>query len=93
MASTHAVLDGLGVGWIEPEPGCCGMAGSFGWERQHAALSRAIGEQRLLPAVRAAGERTKILADGFSCREQIGHATGATPTHMGEFVDVALSRE
>ena len=57
------------------DSGCCGMAGSFGYEREHYDISRAIGEQRLLPAVRELGEGT-VVASGFSCRQQIAHFTG-----------------
>src|SRR5262249_12567234 len=53
------------------DAGCCGMAGSFGFKKKHAAISMEIGEQVLFPTLRAASAGTLILADGFSCREQI----------------------
>jgi Fe-S oxidoreductase len=60
----------------EINSGCCGMAGAFGHEVEHYEISRAMGEQRLFPAVRARGE-AEIAVSGFSCRTQIEHHTGA----------------
>lgn len=70
--------------------GCCGMAGSFGYEAEHYELSLKIGEDRLFPAVRAAGEGAEIAAAGFSCRHQIAHATGRLPKHPIEILAEAL---
>jgi len=62
---------------VEPlDSGCCGLAGNFGFEPGHVAVSRAAGERVLLPAVRSAPEDTLILADGFSCRTQIAWGIG-----------------
>ena len=58
------------------DSGCCGMAGSFGYEREHYEVSQAIGERVLFPAVRGAEPQTVIVAPGFSCRHQIKHFTG-----------------
>jgi FAD/FMN-containing dehydrogenase/Fe-S oxidoreductase len=66
------------------DAGCCGMAGSFGFAKDHYDLSLAIGERALLPAVRAAAPGALILADGFSCRTQIEHGTGRRPLHLAE---------
>jgi len=66
--------------------GCCGMAGSFGYEAEKYDLSMAIGEQKLLPAVREAPANAVIVADGISCRQQIRHATGREPKHLIEVV-------
>jgi Fe-S oxidoreductase len=63
------------------DSGCCGMAGSFGYEREHYDISRAIGERLLLPAVRERPAGSVVVAPGFSCRHQIAHFTGATPVH------------
>ncbi|RMG22745.1 MAG: FAD-binding oxidoreductase [Bacteroidetes bacterium] len=68
--------------------GCCGMAGSFGYEKEHYELSRRIGERRLFPAIRQAGPETEILACGFSCRHQIAHFTGKTAKHWVECIRV-----
>ncbi|HZT83414.1 MAG TPA: FAD-linked oxidase C-terminal domain-containing protein, partial [Gemmataceae bacterium] len=69
---------------IDLDAGCCGMAGSFGYEKEHYEVSRRVGEQRLFPAVRQAGEDTIIVAPGFSCRLQIQHFTGRTALHPAE---------
>jgi FAD/FMN-containing dehydrogenase/Fe-S oxidoreductase len=61
---------------IDADSGCCGMAGSFGYEREHYDISRAVAEQRLLPAVRDREPGTLVVAPGFSCRHQIRHFTG-----------------
>jgi Fe-S oxidoreductase len=66
---------------IDPDAGCCGLAGSFGYEREHYEVSRLVGEQRLFPAVRQAEPDTVILAPGISCRLQIAHFTGRSAVH------------
>ncbi len=66
---------------IDLDAGCCGMAGSFGYEREHYEISRLVGEQRLFPAIRAADPETVIVAPGFSCRLQIEHFTGRKAVH------------
>jgi Fe-S oxidoreductase len=73
------------------DAGCCGMAGSFGFARDTAALSIAIGELRLLPAVRAAPADTLLVADGFSCREQIAQCTGRHALHLAEVLEHGLT--
>jgi Fe-S oxidoreductase len=70
-----------GVEVVDLDAGCCGMAGSFGYEREHYELSRQVGEQRLLPAVRGAEPDAAIVAPGFSCRLQIRHFTGREAVH------------
>jgi FAD/FMN-containing dehydrogenase/Fe-S oxidoreductase len=64
--------------------GCCGMAGSFGYEAEHYELSMRIGSQRLFPAIQAVDETVEIVANGISCRQQIQHATGRCPRHLVE---------
>jgi Fe-S oxidoreductase len=63
------------------DAGCCGMAGSFGYEREHYDISQAIGERKLFPAVREATPQTMVVAPGFSCRHQIQHFTGVAALH------------
>ena len=75
----------------EVDSGCCGMAGSFGFEVEHYNLSMTIGELRLLPAVREAGPDTVIAAAGISCRQQIAHGTGRTAKHPVEILAEALA--
>jgi len=62
--------------------GCCGMAGAFGYEREHHAVSVKCGERVLLPSVRKAGPDTLLIADGYSCREQIAQQTGRNAVHL-----------
>jgi Fe-S oxidoreductase len=69
---------------IDLDAGCCGMAGSFGYEAEHYEISRLVGEQRLLPAVREAGSEAVVVAPGFSCRLQIRHFTGREAVHPAE---------
>jgi Fe-S oxidoreductase len=70
---------------IEEIPeGCCGMAGSFGYEKEHYDLSRKIAERHLVPAVSAASDLTEIAVSGFSCRSQIKHLTGRKSYHPVE---------
>jgi Fe-S oxidoreductase/FAD/FMN-containing dehydrogenase len=88
----RALLDAMHVDFEMPEPGCCGLAGSFGFEREHYDVSMQIGEQALLPAVREAAFDTLLVADGFSCREQIRHGTGRGAFHLAELVALALRR-
>jgi hypothetical protein len=69
------------------------MAGSFGFERDKYRLSQEIGELALLPAVRKAPTDSLILADGFSCREQIAQCTGRRALHLAEAVQMTLSEQ
>jgi len=66
--------------------GCCGMAGSFGYEKEHYEISRKIGESILFPAARSMKPGTTLVANGFSCRHQIEHFTGIKPRHWVEVV-------
>jgi Fe-S oxidoreductase len=66
---------------IDLDAGCCGMAGSFGYARTHYDVSRAIGERRLLPAVRAAGTDAVVVAAGTSCRHQVRDFAGKEAVH------------
>lgn len=70
--------------------GCCGMAGSFGYEKEHYPLSMKIGELVLFPAVRGADVETLIAAPGTSCRHQIHDGTGRTALHPVEILWAAL---
>jgi Fe-S oxidoreductase len=74
----------------EVDSGCCGMAGSFGYEKEHYELSVAIGERRLFPAIRAKGPEWQIVAGGVSCRQQIAHGTGRRARHLIELLADAL---
>jgi Fe-S oxidoreductase len=72
------------------ESSCCGMAGSFGYEREHYDISMQLAELNLAPTVRAAHSQTIIAAPGTSCREQIEHTTDRTPIHPVEVLASAL---
>ena len=91
MTSEEAVLTRLGVDFQSPAPGCCGMAGSFGFERDKYDISIAIGELELMPAVRQAPSDWLIIADGFSCREQIAQGSGRHALHLAEVLQMALN--
>jgi FAD/FMN-containing dehydrogenase/Fe-S oxidoreductase len=75
----------------DAEAGCCGMAGSFGYDRDHYEVSRAIGERKLFPAVRACADGTVVVAAGTSCRHQIRDFTGATAVHPAILLRSLLS--
>ena len=72
------------------ESGCCGMAGSFGYEAEHYEVSMKMAEASLLPAVRAASPEALIVADGTSCRAQIEHGAGRSAMHVARVLDQAL---
>jgi hypothetical protein len=85
------VLQGLGLDYGKVlDAGCCGMAGSFGFEADKYEISMRIGEQRLLPAVRAAARDTLIIADGFSCKHQIQEGTDRQALHLAQVLQMAL---
>jgi FAD/FMN-containing dehydrogenase/Fe-S oxidoreductase len=80
--ASRALLERIpGAEVEELDAGCCGMAGSFGFEAEHYDLSRQVGELRLLPALRAEPADTVVAATGVSCRQQIGHLAGRTASH------------
>ncbi|HKO03443.1 MAG TPA: FAD-binding and (Fe-S)-binding domain-containing protein [Candidatus Acidoferrales bacterium] len=89
MKDEESLLRKMGAELIPLDSGCCGMAGPFGFEREKYAVSQAIGERVLLPAVRQAAPETLIVADGFSCREQIHQATGRQAVHLAEALHLA----
>jgi len=91
-ASTVALLERIpGAEVTELDAGCCGMAGSFGFEAEHYELSMQIGESRLFPALRAAAAGSLVSATGVSCRQQIGHGAGQRAWHPVELVRAALA--
>lgn len=90
MGSETQLLKNLGLKVEMPEAGCCGMSGSFGFKPEHYELSMKVGEKSLLPSVRAAGKEVLVIADGYSCREQIEQGTGKRALHVAEVVQMAL---
>jgi len=93
MTSEESILRRLGIDFRSPAPGCCGMAGSFGFERDKYDISIAIGELELLPAVRQASPDCLIIADGFSCREQIAQGTPRRALHLAEVLQMGSNGE
>jgi Fe-S oxidoreductase len=90
LGAEEALLRRTGAQVTAPDAGCCGMAGAFGFEAEKYALSQAIGERALLPAVRKAAPDTLIVSDGFSCREQIRQATGRQAVHLAQALALGL---
>ncbi len=86
----NSVLTKLGLDYELLDSGCCGMAGSFGFEAEHYDVSVAVGERVLLPKVRQADDDTLIIADGFSCREQIADLTDRGALHLAQVLQMAL---
>jgi FAD/FMN-containing dehydrogenase/Fe-S oxidoreductase len=92
LAPAKALLARIpGATVVDPDAGCCGMAGSFGYMREHFEISRAIGERRLLPAVRALGHDGVVVASGTSCRQQVLDFTGVRAVHPAELIRDLLS--
>jgi FAD/FMN-containing dehydrogenase/Fe-S oxidoreductase len=89
MTDEESILQRMGIDFETPAPGCCGMAGAFGFEADKYDVSVAIGELELLPAVRKASPESLIIADGFSCREQIAQCTNRRALHLAEVIQMA----
>jgi Fe-S oxidoreductase len=87
---TVAALAWAGFEVSEVDSGCCGMAGSFGFETEHYDVSVTLGNRRLAPAVRAAAVDTEVVAPGISCRQQIGHLAGRAARHPAQTLRDAL---
>jgi FAD/FMN-containing dehydrogenase/Fe-S oxidoreductase len=90
MTPEETVLRKMGIDFEAPAPGCCGMAGSFGFEKDKYEVSIAVGELELLPAVRKASADCLIIANGFSCREQIAQCTNRQTLHLAEIIQMAM---
>jgi FAD/FMN-containing dehydrogenase/Fe-S oxidoreductase len=89
LYGTDIIISLLGQDRVDLiDAGCCGMAGAFGYEKEHYELSKKIGEQRLFKSIRE-NAGTPVIACGFSCRHQIKHFTGITAYHWVEMVDVS----
>jgi Fe-S oxidoreductase len=81
----------MGLDFEHLDSGCCGMAGAFGFEAKHYDISMRIGERVLLPRAREAAADTLIIADGFSCREQIEQSTGREALHLAQVLQMAFA--
>ena len=84
------LLKKAGLDCTVPDSGCCGMAGSFGYEEDHYQVGLDCGERVLLPAVRAAAAEELIVTDGFSCREMIRQETGRHALHFAQVLQIAM---
>ncbi len=92
MAPATALLRRIpGATIVDPDAGCCGMAGSFGYMKNHFDVSKAVGERRLLPAARALGANAVLVASGTSCRQQVAAFTGVRALHAAELVQNLLA--
>jgi FAD/FMN-containing dehydrogenase/Fe-S oxidoreductase len=94
LQGTSASTAALKIGASEVneiDAGCCGMAGSFGYEKSHYEVSKGIGDLKLFPAIRRAENNSVIAACGFSCRSQIEHFTGRKALHIAEVLASSLS--
>ncbi len=92
LTSEESLLRKMGAELQTLDSGCCGMAGGFGFEESNYAVSQALGERVLLPAVREAAAETLIVTNGFSCREQIRQGTGRNALHLSEVLRLAMSK-
>ena len=90
MGDEEAILKKLGLDYEILDDGCCGMAGSFGFEKEHYDVSIAVGELALLPAVRQAPKDELIIANGFSCIEQIAQTTDRQALHLAQVIQMAF---
>ncbi len=94
MDADYAILEKLGLDVSAPEPGCCGMAGAFGFERgDHYNVSMTVARRSLVPAVEKAEKTTLIVADGYSCREQIAQSTDRHALHLAEVIRMGMDQD
>jgi FAD/FMN-containing dehydrogenase/Fe-S oxidoreductase len=92
MHGHEEMLKRIGLDYEVLDSGCCGMAGSFGFQAEKYDVSMACAERVLLPALRAAAPETLVIANGFSCREQIAQATGRKALHLADVLAMASAR-
>jgi Fe-S oxidoreductase len=90
MKAEESIFKQVGLDYNVLDSGCCGMAGSFGFEEDKYDVSVQVGERVLLPAVRKAAPSTMVIADGFSCREQIAQLTNRQALHTAEVLSLAM---
>jgi FAD/FMN-containing dehydrogenase/Fe-S oxidoreductase len=90
MEAEENILKKMGVQIDAPNTGCCGMAGAFGFEKDKYDVSIKCGERVLLPAVRQSSQETLIVADGFSCHEQIKQSGGREALHLAQVIQMGL---
>jgi Fe-S oxidoreductase len=93
MGAERELLERSGLEFEVLDSGCCGLAGSFGFERDHDEISRTIAAQRLLPMLAAEPRETLLVADGFSCRTQVEQLTDRRPLHTAQLLSPASPRQ
>ncbi len=93
MADEVALMGSMGLDFDLLDSGCCGMAGSFGFDKHKYEMSMRIGERVLLPEVRAAAPDTLVITNGYSCREQIAQGAQRQALHLAEVLDLAIQRQ
>ncbi|HET9185221.1 MAG TPA: FAD-binding and (Fe-S)-binding domain-containing protein, partial [Solirubrobacterales bacterium] len=89
LEAEKELYEKMGLDFEVLDSGCCGLAGSFGFERSHDSVSREIAEQRLLPAVREAPESTILVSDGFSCKTQVEQMSDRRFLHTAQLIKLA----
>jgi len=89
MDGERRLLERMGLEVEQVKAGCCGLAGSWGFEEGHHELSMRIAEEGLLPKVREAAPHTLVVADGFSCKTQIEEGSGRKALHVAEVMNLA----
>jgi Fe-S oxidoreductase len=90
LDAEQELYEKMGLDFEVLDSGCCGLAGSFGFEAEHYDVSMKVGERRLLPAARGADRDALIMADGFSCKTQIEHGTDRRALHTAQVIKMAL---
>jgi Fe-S oxidoreductase len=94
LSAEQSLLKHMAVSYEIPESGCCGMAGAFGFERgEHYDVSVACAERVLIPEIEKSRHDTWIIADGFSCREQIAQATHRRALHIAEVLRMSVRQD
>ncbi|HYZ88486.1 MAG TPA: FAD-binding oxidoreductase, partial [Myxococcales bacterium] len=87
------LLEEIGLDAEILDSGCCGMAGSFGFEKEKYDVSMKVGERKLLPKARECPPGTLLIADGFSCREQVEQGAGKVPLHIAQVLQLAIRQK
>jgi len=90
MSGEAQLYERMGLDFELLDSGCCGMAGSFGFEAGHHDISLQVGEHKLMPIVRAASQDTLVIADGFSCKTQVSQMTDRRPLHTAQVLKMAI---
>ncbi len=93
FGKTLSLLKSLGYEARSSDAGCCGMAGSFGYEKEHYEISKAMGQCELFPKIRELGESQRVCVTGISCLEQLSHFTEAVPVHLALLLEESIAHK